>query len=222
MKVGSFEVRVSNGIEERDGTVRMSHNTEYSLTLRNNTGRDADATIYIDGKRIDTFRVKRHGVIRVERPTNERRRFKFVAVGTHEAREAQLDEYSNDLGLITVEFRTGTPRAVPYTPPVQPLRDSWDWLGAEYERGTPISYGARGMSMSSGGQRVNCSTRSVGAGGTGLGGHSTQNFRTVESLAYDGRITKVNLRLVEDQFNTPQTAVLRSNEVSNPIPARPW
>lgn len=230
MNFDNFAVGIIGGTEKVGGIVEIPHNTEYSILLRNDHWDDADATVYIDGKEIDTFRVPGSSSITLERPTNNNRKFKFVALGTREAFDAQLED-NDDLGLIQVRFNLGTKKTVPLSPtykkhyiaPYDPWSVPFDpynqpfWYTQPSCTSQPLTtqsnnYTTRGAC----GQSVNCSTYSK-AGGTGLGSQSYQQFGIIEGLNYYGTSVTISLRLQRAETYT-KPLVSRGN----PVPKRTY
>ena len=127
MQANSYSVRVIGGLEVAGGYVEMSHGQTYSLQLRNSRNTRCDASVYLDGKHVGTWRVPSHTSINIERPAHDKGKFTFYKVGTSEARQAQLNESSDDLGLVRVVF---TPEYE-----VRPLNNTWYSSSVTYTSG---------------------------------------------------------------------------------------
>ncbi len=219
MLLNQFSVRVTNGREVANGYVELSHGTQYALVLRNEQSRRCDAKVTIDGKEIGTFRLNSHGNITLERkPGEDAGKFTFFKEGTSEAKEAQIETGSPNNGLITVVFtpeRVVTPIVThthhwepdyePWIPRYQPHWGDWQWKDNSVYTANSTLCETKGLSGS-------CSRS---AGGTGLTGHSDQNFYDVGPIDYDltGQTT-INLRLVA----TDEKAVRPLVGQSSPIP----
>ena len=90
MKLDGFSVTVSPGLETSDGYVRMAHGTVYELVLGNANSCPCDAEVWIDGGHVGTWRLPTRDNVRIERPVHNTGRFTFYAIGTAEARKAQI------------------------------------------------------------------------------------------------------------------------------------
>src|SRR3990167_7429492 len=210
MQANSYSIRVVGGLETSGGYVEMSHGQTYSLQLRNSRNTRCDASVYLDGKHIGTWRVPSHTSINIERPAHDKGKFTFYKAGTSEARQAQLNESSDDLGLVRVVF---TPEYE-----VRPLNNTWysssvtytnSWKTKETYR-TTSDYPVAMAAMAS---------PDISAGGTGLSGKSGQDFGTAEQMSLDyGQQVTINLRLVCKDDSTPRP--LTAYETPVPPPDR--
>ena len=208
MYLNNFSVRIIGGNEAESGYVEMRHGQVYKLSLRNSRVVNCDARVTIDGKDVGTWRIPSLSSIVLARPVHDDGQFTFYKVGTREARQAQLDEYSGELGLIEVVF---TPELVePVVYKEYSYQNQWTNTGGlEMGACAPIVAAAGGGSQSR-------SEKSLSAGGTGLSGQSNQKFGTTYKIDYDlSQRTTIYLRLVaRDDGPRPLTAH------SNPIPPR--
>ncbi len=205
MYLNEFSVRVLGGKEVSGGYVEMEHGAKYRLSLHN--GRDArcDAYIEVDGKHVGTWRLAARQSITLERPAHDPGQFTFYAVGTIEATQAKLQEGDPNLGLVRVTFTpeggarplTVTPH---YPPPSLPYHTGPDrWPHPWPWRPTYISVGGSATDAASGSMPImaSCSAQSHSAGGTGLSGHSAQEFGSAYAIEYDlSQQTVIHLRLV--------------------------
>lgn len=104
MKVGNYEVRVLFGRPDGRGYVAMSHGQQYKLMLINHARTRCDVEVEIDGGAVGTWRINPNSSIKIERPVSEAKKFTFYAEGSVEATQAQIDEFSDDMGLISATF----------------------------------------------------------------------------------------------------------------------
>lgn len=187
MYLNQFSVNVLGGREVRDGYVEITHGQIYSLRLRNDRSVRCDARVEIDGKDVGTFRLNAHSGFALERPLNDEGHFTAYRPGTAGVTSGP------DLGLIRVTF-------TPEKPPVHHVyRSSCDIVG---ERAIPQA----SLTMASAYSGI----------GTGLSGHSDQQFHSVAALDYDyAQQTVIHLRLVEADSG-PRPLI----SVSNPVPPR--
>jgi hypothetical protein len=204
MWLNGFSVRVIGGTEKQSGYVELPHDTQYSLALRNNSVTlNCNATVEIDGKPIGTFRITPKSTITIERPLNDKSRFTFYKVGTSEFAASGLALYDPNLGLIKVSFtpeKAVVLRSLSYTLP----------------EGNVIYYSdPRDPTLST--WNTNRTTHSIGvsAGGTGLSGHSGQEFVDAPDIFLDySQTTTIHLRLVCAENTGPHPLV----SYSTPIP----
>lgn len=174
MKLKEFAVSIPEGKETQDGYVHLTHATQYTIQLQNDSSDRCDAEVYIDAQRVGIWRVNESSTIRLERPVHDTGRFTFYEVGTSEATKAGVRDGS-DTGLIRVLFKPETRSTILHA--AAPTR----------------------------------------AGGTGLSGHSEQNFTSVSTLDYDEtRFVTINLRLVSS-VNEPRPLFPNSTPVPPPV-----
>lgn len=197
MRTGSYTVSITPGNEVEGGYVRMTHDTPYTIALVNHGDEQCDAELKVDGKFIGTFRLPQGGRQVLERPPYDSGRFTFYRSGTTQAAASGVDEVSADKqGVITVTFtpERARPKSILRSAPQPDVADDPDDRRRRF-----------GL---------------LAAGGTGLSGHSDQQFVDVESIDRDeNRRVVINLRLVE------YVAAARPRELqpapaplSNPVP----
>jgi hypothetical protein len=212
MYLNQFSVRVPEGSERTSGYVEIDHGKQYTIVLRNSHGVRCDVEVSIDGKAIGTFRIAANSVMRLERKPGDGGRFTFYRLGSSEGDAADLASVSaSDLGLIKAVFT--------------PEHNLWGY----YQEGTrdpccdytvtcDSSHAINVRSITS--KMVSTSYCSTGnaPGGTGLSGHSDQQFIGVDSIWLDySQQTTIYLRLVEaNHANEPRP--LRPVMNSSPIP----
>lgn len=176
MKFKNYSVEISAGHEINGGYVEMVHGQKYKVVLTNYTNKRADAELNIDGKYIGTFRLEPYGTIQLERPLDDKGRFTFYKNGTKEYYSSELNNVSKDnLGLVSVTFKPEKVSFPIYTTHYPNL--PWYY---------PPLFGERELI------KFTCFT----SGGTGLSGHSHQEFTNVNKLEYDEESVTINLRLV--------------------------
>lgn len=216
MRVGQFSVTIPEGQEQSSGHVHLPNGQQYRIRLNNHfPDRRCDATVRVDGKEVGTFRLERIGGMLLERPAHDTGKFTFYGIRSDEAKVAGVDGVAREArGLVEVTFRPERQAA--------PLR--------EYLKSASISHatprcGHISVTSHSVGQGevrpVSLQTgqeKSVGAGITGLSGHSLQEFHDVPNLTYDPvEEVQITLRLVEVTQDGPRP--LTSVPRSNPVPA---
>lgn len=201
MRVGNFTAFIPEGKETTSGHVALKNGQKYTIKVVNHNPVEADAEITIDGKAVGCFRIAPHRDIQLERNPNDRGCFTFYKLDSTEGQQVNLAQISaNDLGLVQVVCKPGKQKP-------QVLRS----VGGQHTNTTRSRGGYCGQSL--GGE-----LRTMNAGGTGLSGHSTQNFVEVGPIDYDLEgITTISLRLVQED-NQPREMV-GNNSKSNPIPS---
>ena len=215
MYLNKYSARVVGGYETPSAYVELRHGQTYQLQLRNDNNSRCDAQVEIDGKTVGVWRLNSNQSVTLERPANDNGKFTFYKAGTAEAQSAQLDSGDFNLGLIRVTF---TPEQE--VRPVQSVSYSYTTTyGAS--AGTPVyrglTYTGDTSTFVSQTESLGSASKSLSAGGTGLSGHSNQNFDSVAQLDYDySGQTVIHLRLVckEDDGPRPLT------QYSTPVPPR--
>jgi len=157
MYMNGFSVKVIPGNEVAGGYVEIAHGTVYRLALRNDTDVRCDARVEIDGTNVGKWRIEAHDRIELERGAGSDGQFTAYLPGTHEGNMAGVDYSNPKLGLIGVEF----------TPEKRFVREA-----------NLIAKGFSPQANSMGGAER-------GAIGTGLSGHSGQQFGQAGRIRYD-------------------------------------
>lgn len=214
MVLNSFSVHIPEGRETHSGYVEMAHGRQYTLALRNFRDVACDAAVTIDGKPVGTFRLNAGQSLKLERPAHDQGRFTFYQVGTAEAQQAGLVD-TDTLGLISVVFTPALrqPAYVSTYPVVQYVKAETGWDGVYYRYTTTgVSNGGSNF-VASMSNTVSAAPQRK-AGGTGLSGHSQQQFVDVGPMNLDyAQQTTIHLRLVS---GSDQPRPLTAN--SNPVP----
>jgi len=187
MRLNDFSVRVIGGSEEAGGYVEMTHGRKYTLCLHNYRSVACNAQVSIDGKDVGTWRIAARLSIRLERPAHDSGRFTFYELGTEDAEAAQIPS-GMEAGLVRVVF---TPAQYICHSPIgwkchlYPMR-------VEYSgKPTTIKYTVENNT------RAVSGTPNATAGGTGLSGHSEQEFGDAPAVELDhSQQTTIHLRLV--------------------------
>jgi hypothetical protein len=167
-----------------DGYERMRHGQTYSIKLQNNTAKRCDVEISIDGARIDTWRLFAHQNAELKSPDNCHKRFTFLAIGSQEAGAAQLHAVSRN--ALGVVKAQFFPEKTP-----KPLVVNENYSSPK-----------RGCTMG------------FSAGGTGLSGHTFQQYGTaspIEREDEDKSVT-IEVRLIEDDGTANITPLHRHND----------
>jgi hypothetical protein len=215
MYLNGFRVFVPEGKENGSGQVAIEHGSKYAIGLSNSNNVDADAEVWISGKKQGEWRIRKHSTIYLYRPTYEDGCFTAVDVNSAEAKEAGVVD-GPDSGLITVVFKPGVER-------VRPVESVTYWASTPNPYGNPqwIYYGS---TTDSEGTKLRCcnatyaaAAPAYSAAGTVLTGHSGQQFYTVAPLSEYGPSVTVNLRLVISRSARP---VQNVGGYSTPIPPR--
>lgn len=230
MHLNNFSVRLTPGRETESGYHELHHGQTYRLHLKNGRSQPCDAEVHIDGKLIGCWRIEANSKVELERPSNEAKLLTFYLRESDEANAAQLDEVEKDeLGLIRVVFKPGKVRPQYYFPsiwptvPVQPVdrndrpwksRDTWYYTTFDIDNTGPTNSTIHTASLTSSCLRS--------AGGTGMSGHSSQQFTWTDPLDYDADLeTTIHLRLVgvpgQRVSVSPLMPVVRSTPIPPPV-----
>lgn len=234
MYLNRFSVKI-NGKKEDSGYVEMGHGETYTIVLKNDNNEKCDAFVEIDGKDMGIFRINGHSNIHLERPSNEAKKFTFYQLGTEEAESVGLHKIEkSEMGLIKVVFKPEKKKEIKvktikvfdntiWTSNSKPLGTSFS--DTPYKSITTTTIGSTSsehnylyMNNSDMGVTYRCDTAPK-AGGTGLSGHSNQEFRTTYSLEYnEDRITEIYIRLIPEKAIREDPSELKPVVKSTPIP----
>jgi hypothetical protein len=200
--LNNYSLRVAEGNETAGGYVELEHGQQYRLVLRNSRMTACDARVEIDSKDVGTFRIYAYSSVTLERPAGDKSKFTFYKVGTSEAKQAQLNESDPNLGLVKVTF---TPEL--YVKPLSPVyvsqqKTPWTYTPtytymADSNATYRANFGSQNDNVAMAAMASLGDSSERRAGGTGLSGHSNQDFTTVAPLNYDlTQQTVIFLRLV--------------------------
>jgi hypothetical protein len=222
VELNGFRLTVPESINESsDGYIDMEHNKVFSIRLynrhmNNGTAKPCDATVFVNGIDVGTFRVQHGQYLIVERPINDTGRFTAIKAGTSEAVSAGIDEKDENVGLIKVIFRPGihaytiasysNNQTIPipdyqcsydniynnggYTARRCSMRGSTNSMNHSFDNASSVSCGAS-MNYSAASEP----SQSYSGGGIGLSEESSQIFSSVGSLIYDEPATTLYLRV---------------------------
>jgi hypothetical protein len=211
--LNGFLVQVPECLEETcDNYIVMRHGQQYSLKLSNHHKDDGsckpcDADVYIDGKFMGSWRIPYGQNIVLERSMNNSGRFTAYRKDSVEAKQAEIDSNSSDMGLIKVVFRPGTKKMQvsrvvintprPYSPwwiePYSPWNQPFYISTSDNTCRSDVSSSI--VSYNVGDNSLIHSCKNLVGGGTGLSGKSDQRFNEVEELDYNEAATTIYLRL---------------------------
>ena len=105
MRLRDYSFTIPEGRESADGYVELSHCTQYTLNLANDTRQRCDVEVFIDGGMVGIWRIGARSSIRIERPVHDAGRFTFYRTGTAEARNAGV-VVSKNTGLLRAIFKS--------------------------------------------------------------------------------------------------------------------
>jgi hypothetical protein len=238
MRVGDFGVDVA---AVRDGEVREIESghvlarvgTVYGLRLVNFGPLRCVADVKIDGKPVTAggLVLDAYGVTTLERPIHDRERGRFTVIAEGDERVFGPDggRDNPDLGVIDARFRRELPRErdVHYpdltTLPVPARRmtpPEWSPPGLRVgAAGPPMMNSASVLSTPTIGETMRPSDLIERAAGTGLTGHSSQEFVPVSLGPLEKEATVIRLRIVIG--NDAAFAEARPLPEANEAPARP-
>jgi hypothetical protein len=90
-----------------NGNFFLEHGTEYKIIVGNNNKNcRANATIFVDGKNIGSFRIEKNSKIEIERPSenSKKRKFTFFSKKSREGKLGKLNKCSK-LGHLKVKIQ---------------------------------------------------------------------------------------------------------------------
>lgn len=211
--LNNFKVEILSSANEKmdvmniDGGnyVPLRHKTEYKIKLSNSRQTKCDATVYVDGEDIGTWRVTPFNTITLERTSDVKRKFTYVDEESKEAVLSGMQTGHRDNGLIRIVFK-------PEKQQMRVLQKKNYGLGSRGgagARGTGFlsnndSFGLENSNESMQYKSMNmtkskgATSNSMSSGGTLLGGSSRQEFSSTSRIQnYDtNNITEISLRLV--------------------------
>lgn len=183
MRVGDFSLEVQRKNDTPEGYVEMTHGEVYALRVTSFSDRRADVRIEIDGEEIGAWRVEPRSGFVLERGVSDSGKFTFFLSGSKEASQAGL--------TVVPEDQLGLIKATFLPELVRPMH--------KIHRPTRLTRGTMFSFQSS--------------GGTGLTGHSDQQFSNVAGLQHDNKLTTVvHLRLIGKSEVRPKVSY------QNPVP----
>lgn len=148
----------------------LPHNSDFKIVFHNRSDKRADVKFILDGVDVGEFRSHPHSNIKLERPVNKAKVFKFVSANSEEGKQGRLDLAPN-LGTIEIH--------------VDPEQ--------EYKRN--VVYDS--LFLSGGVDEIDgLVSTSLGAGGTVLGKQSDQNFTIAKYMPTTGQIVKLFAKMM--------------------------
>jgi hypothetical protein len=206
MQFENFGLTIRGGNEDANGYVVMNHGQQYEVILSNNRPTRCNTALSIDGKEVGVYRIEGRSSITLERPLYDQGHFTFYKQNSVEGQAAHLP-LGDVLGLVQAVF-TPERQAVPFP------------FGYEWTQQWP-----QGMTLGDDDQDAPepspapSPARSYEAGGTGLSGHSQQEFHNAEAITLDeeAKVT-MTLRLVAQKREMPRPLPsMRSTPVPPPV-----
>lgn len=79
----------------------LPHNSDFKIVFHNRSDKRANVEFMLDGVVVGEFRSNPHSNIKLERPVNKNRAFKFVSVNSKEGKQGRLD-LAPKLGTIEI------------------------------------------------------------------------------------------------------------------------
>lgn len=213
MQLNGYRVEIPECIDESStGHITMRHGSHFTLRLSNHhkkdrSGRPCDASVYLDGKHVGTYRIDYGTDLILEHPINDQGRFTAYRKDTLESSLSQLDTDSEESGLIKVVFKPGY---IPITNILvyRELPLVIDYL--PYQSSPYISYGCKDdlnrTTSDTSWSYTNSSiihTCDLVSGRVGLSGYSNQEFRETSNLSYDEPSTTIYLRIAFREQDEP-------------------
>jgi hypothetical protein len=196
--------------------VALASGTEYAIDLHNHHDARCDVELYVDGEKVGSFVVQARNTVRIERPSDARRKFTFFGENSQVARSTGAVVGADSNGLVTAIFKPAKScqscsgiayvtrddlepvsiiRARGVSPPRSPMRST---LLSNLPSSTNESATPKAMSAAA----YRSPSPSYESGVTVLGDYSRQSFNRVSSLSeseIDWRLTtEVSVRLVVD------------------------
>ena len=223
MRIGDFSLSIvahdgSHCRETDDGHVLMRHGQVYKLALANHTDKRTNLRVTVDGLSVGDFQLRPNHSATLERPADAAKQFTFFAAGTEEAAksgEAGVEHLVK--GLVQVAF---SPEKVSVKRDILRSHGTHGMGVNSSSRAQGFSSEEKTMANDGPPATMGYSSTSVGAGVTGMTGHSSQTFGVAQPIVEDeDQRVVISLRLVHDKSTTqsdPQP--LPGRTMSNPVP----
>jgi len=181
--VYSFDLIDNKGksFEKVEDVFYLPHNSDFKIVFHNRSDKRANVEFLLDGAGVGEFRSNPHSNIKLERPVNKQKAFKFVSANSEEGKQGRLD-LAPKLG--TIEIRVDPEREEPRRNIVYNF--SQQHLSFDEEDGCKaITDCCPAMSASA-----------ASVGGTVLGRHSDQSFTSAEHINTTGQIVVLSARMM--------------------------
>jgi len=172
--VYSFDLIDNTGksFEKIENVFYLPHNSEFKIVFYNKSDKKANVEFLLDGAVIGEFRSNPQSNIKLERPADKKKVFKFVSADSEEGKQGRLD-LAPKLG--TIEIRVDPQREEPRRNIVYDL--SQQPIGFDEIDCTTVTDCCPASSASS-----------ASLGGTVLGRSSNQSFTYAEHISTTGQI----------------------------------
>lgn len=215
-ELNDFIVSISGGsrrvINGENYVVMTGDETEYSINLKNGRNVKCDVVVKIDDENIGTFRLNANQEWKIERPSDQQRKFTFFVGGSKGSQSVGYIKGKESNGVIHVTFK---PEQKHYTSPLyMNYMERDDELelysstagatnllsrGVTVERSTAVA--AASATNTSNGRFASAyhSRGSFQEGVTGLGAYSDQKFKNTTALNYSGEEVVIIVRLVVEE-----------------------
>lgn len=153
----------------------LPHNSDFKIVFHNRSDRRANVEFILDGAVVGDIRSNPHSNIKLERPVNKKKAFKFVSLNSEESKQGRLD-LAPKLG--TIEIR------------VDPERE--DSRSIVYDFNTQRD----GFDETDGLTVTDGPTSSASLGGTVLGKPSDQRFTYAKHISTTGQVVVLFARMM--------------------------
>lgn len=177
---------------EKGTYVLLKNKTEYKIKLSNKKYQKCDATVYIDGENIGTWRINGNNTVIIERPSKINKKFTYFDENSVQVEKAGISKNNEKNGLIRVIFRPEKENFFREQCLDYNFLSGSDGLKTTLNNSTPTNYA---MPLN------NFSKKKYSSGATLLGKHSDQNFNVIEPINnYDyNNFTEIYLRLITQE-----------------------
>ena len=158
----------------------------FKIVFYNRSNKRANVDFLVDGTSVGEIRSNARSTIKLERSVDKDRVFTFVSINSEEGKQGRLD-LAPKLG--TIEIHVNPEKDIKTVHKI--VSDGRFCASDSFGSYVPDSFGSC-VSDSVGSDTVDCGRSNTSAiGGTVLGNHSTQRFRTAEDIVTTGQIIKL-------------------------------
>lgn len=150
----------------------LPHNSDFKIVFHNRSDKRANVEFILDGTSVGEFRSNPHSNIKLERPVNKQKAFKFVSANSEEGQQGRLD-LAPKLG--TIEIRVDPERE-------NSRKTVWNAITSHF--GVDEIDGSTVID----GPSVASAASAASLGGTVLGKSSDQRFEYADPIFTTGKV----------------------------------
>ncbi len=185
--VYSFDLIDNKGtsFEKVEDVFYLPHNSDFKIVFYNRSDKRANVEFLLDGAVVGEFRSNPHSNIKLERPVDKQKAFKFVSANSEEGKQGRLD-LAPKLG--TIEIRVDPEREYNHSI-VYDFKNQHVGFDETDDSTTVVDCCPAGAASVS-------ASAPASLGGTVLGRHSDQRFTSANHIYTTGMIVVLSARMM--------------------------